>query len=274
MKWIVDFFNDLGGSVIGGNFYSRVPGYSPARCWRHLLIFLIFFSLVMTIFLMRVGGEFYDKGVEFFRVNDYEVIFENGVISNMPNKLKPISVEEDTIAVWQWIQDWPVVDSLRREHPTISIYIGPGGIYSFEGISPRFTEYPEELSVTVNAEYLENLKQGYSWIVFLALIAIIWIVSVPWAIVAIFVFIVPVLALRFSKIGLKFGHMWKLGMFLVGFHFIYFAVIMVLHIDIPYAWIFNFPLYILVIMLLVRIDADTLESVDRRDGVAIDRPES
>jgi hypothetical protein len=274
MKWISSFFNDLGGSVIGGSFYSRVLSYSPARCWRHLLIFLFFFSLVMTIFLMRVGGELYDRGVNFLRVNNYEVVFENGVISNMPNKLKLISVEDDTMAVWQWIQEWSVVDSLRREHPDISIYIGPEGIFSYTGVSPRATLYPEDLTVTVNAEYFENLRQGYTWLAFLAIFAVIWILSVPWAVIAIFIFIVPILALKFSRMGMRFGQIWKLGLFLVSFHFIYFAIVTILHVNIPYAWIFNFPIYILVVTMLVRIDANIPESPERRNSGGIGHAES
>ena len=98
MKWIVDFFNDLGGSLMGGGFYSKALAYSPGRAWRFLLIFLFLISLVWTIHIYGMFSYQYQKVVNFAEDNEFEIVFENGVISNMPASLKLIPFEGETLA--------------------------------------------------------------------------------------------------------------------------------------------------------------------------------
>lgn len=261
MKWITNFFNDLGGSLIGGRFYSTAVGYPTGRAWKFLLIFLFIVSLILTFHLMGLLSIQYEKAVVFLDANDYEVVFDNGVIANMPTNLKLVSFEGDTMAVWEWIRTWSDADSLKEIYPNISLFIGPSSVFSYSGVSPRSTKYPQGLTMTLNSEYLKNLKQGYSWIVSLVSFVIIYLLSIPWAFAAILIFIIPFLAIKFSKIGLKFGDMLRLGMYMVTFHFLYFLVTLVLNIEIPYGWALNFPLYIFIVILLVRINADDLESI-------------
>jgi len=261
MKWILDFFNDLGGSLIGGRFYAAAVNYSTGRCWRFLLIFLFIASLIMTFHLINMLSFQYGKVVDLFETNGYKVVFDNGVIANMPSKLKLIAFEGDTLAVWEWIGQWSDTDSLRQAYPNVSLFVGPKGVFSYGGVAPRSMMYPRGLAMTIDAEYLKNMKTGYSWIVWLAAFVIIYIVSIPWAALAIMVFIIPFLAIKFSKTGMRFGVMWRLGMFLASFHFIYFMIVMLLNIDIPYGWILNFPIYIFVVALLVKIEPDMINRV-------------
>ncbi len=261
MKWIVAFFDDLGGSIIGRGFYVKALSYSHGRAWRFLLTFLFLISLVWTIHIYGTASFQYGKIVNFAEENDYNVVFESGVISNMPAGLKLIPFEGETLAVWQWIQEWSTVDSLHQLHPDVRIYIGPKGAFGFGGAAPRSMMYPEGYTGTIDTEYLKNLKTGYSWMFFMAGLLISFLISIPWAALAILVLIVPFMTIKFSKIGLKFGMIWKLGLFMVSFHFLYLTITTILSIDIPYGWIFNFPLYIFVVAFLVNINPDSLDSL-------------
>lgn len=261
MKLIVAFFDDLGGSIIGRGFYVKALSYSHGRAWRFLLTFLFLISLVWTIHIYGMASFQYRKIVNFAEENEFEVVFESGVVSNMPASLKLIPFEEETLAVWQWIQEWSTIDSLHQLHPNVRIYIGPKGVFRYGGAVPRSMMYPEGYTGVIDAGNLKNLKTGYSWIFFMAVLLISFLISIPWASMAILVFIVPVMTIKFSKIGMKFGMIWKLGLFMVSFHFLYFTVTTILSIDIPYGWIFNFPLYIFVVAFLVNIDPDCLDSL-------------
>lgn len=267
MKWLIDFFNDLGGSVIGRGFYGKAVSYRASRAWRFLLIFLFLIALVMSIHFFGLLSFQYNRVVKFLEVNNYKVEFDNGAVGNMPANLKLISYREDTLAVWQWIQQQSDADSLKKEHPSIVIFVGPKGVYTYMDNVSRFTAYPEGLTATIDSEYLKNFKRGYSWIAFVAMLILIYLISIPWAALAILIFIVPFLAVKFSKAGMKFGVMWRLGMFMVSFHFLYFVIITILDIKIPYAVLFNFPLYIFVVALLVQIDPDQLEGTGRTAGI-------
>jgi len=215
--------------------------------------------MVLTIFAYRLISEQYEKIVNFAQDNDYAVVVQNGVVSNMPARLKLLPFEGDTLAVWQWIQGWSDVDSLRAEHPGVGFFIGPKAIYGYSGGAPRSWKYPESFTATVDVDYLRNTRTGYSWIIFLVLLIAIYLISIPWAAAAILIFIAPFMFIKFSKAGMKFAAIWKLGMFMVSLHFLYFTIITVLRINIPYAWIFNFPLYVFVVAILVKIDPDDLE---------------
>ncbi|MEE9553393.1 MAG: hypothetical protein V3W18_03760 [candidate division Zixibacteria bacterium] len=266
MRWITDFFGDLGGSLMGGGFYTRALSYSPGRCWRFLLMFLFLMSLVLTIHIYGIFSNQYQKIVNFAEENDYEVVFENGVISNMPASLKMMEFEGDTLAVWQWIQDWSDTDSLRQLYPNVVVYVGPNGVFRYGGAAPRSMMYPEGYTGVIDSEYLKNLRTGYSWIFFLVVFVVLYLISIPWAAIAILVFVVPVMTIKFSKIGLKFGLIWKLGMFMVSLHFLYFTITTILSIDIPYGWIFNFPLYIFVVAFLVKIDPDHMDDLRKSES--------
>lgn len=128
----------------------------------------------------------------------------------------------------------------------------PGGSY------PDKREYPHDLTLTIDSDYLRELKTSYSWIVILFLFVMLFVVSLFWSAVVIMIFIAPVLAIKFSKIGLKFGGIWKLGMFLVSYHLILLTIITLYNIRIPYLWVYNFPLYILIVALLVRLKPEDL----------------
>ena len=248
---------------MGGGFYAGVLSYSVARCLRYLFIFLFIIAFVMTIYFFRIASNFYDKGVKLFESNDYKVVFDKGVIANMPANLKLIPFEGDTMAVWEWIVKRSDADSLRQLYPNISLFVGPRGIFTYRGTSPQAMSYPADFTATVDAEYLRNFKQGYSWIAFLAMLVLLFLIFIPWSALAILIFIIPILSIKFARIGMKFGLMWKLGMFLVCFHFLYFVITMVADINIPYAWVLNFPIYIFAVTFLVKIDKDYLEKLKR-----------
>ena len=266
MRWIADFFNDLGGSIIGRGFYSKALGYTNGRAWRFLLLFLFLISIVLTFYVYGLVSNQYQKMVDFAEANDYKVVFENGVVSNMPARLKLIEFKGDTLAVWQWIQDWPAVDSLRQLHPEVKLFFGPRGMFSYAGGVSRLMMYPETYSGVVDADYLRNMKTGYSWIFFLVILLVFYLLLIPWAFFAILIFIVPFMYAKFSKAGMKFQTIFKLGMFLVSLHFLFFTITTILSIDIPYGWIINFPLYIFVVAILVKIDPDDLDGIKKPAG--------
>lgn len=258
MKWIPNFFSDLGGSLAGRDFYGKALSYSAARCWRFMLTLLFIISLIHTIHYLEFIAKYHQKVVDLFEVNNYKAVFEEGVITNTPANPRFITFEGDTMIVWEWIREWSDADSLKELHPDISVYIGPKGIFRPGGPSPYYRGYPDDLTLTIDADYLRQLKMSYSWIVFLFLFVMLFIVSFFWSAVVILIFISPVLAIKFSKIGLKFGGIWKLGMFLVSYHLILLTVITLYNINIPYLWVYNFPLYIIIIVLLVRLKPEDL----------------
>jgi len=174
-------------------------------------------------------------------------------------------VDKDTIAVWQWIGNWSDADSLRKVYPNIDLFVGPKAVFTYNQSMPRSTAYPASLTMTVDAQYLKDKQQGYAWLVFAGIFLISFLLSFPWAAVAIMLFIIPILVLKFSKMGMKFGMMWRLGMYLVSFHLLYVVIATMLRLNIPYGWIWNFPLYILVVAFLVKIDPERLESIRRPD---------
>lgn len=259
MKFIVHFFDDLGGSLVGGGFYRRALTYSSGRGWRFLLTLLFIVAVIHTVYYMGILSGYYDGFVGLFDSNDYKVVFDHGVIANMPAEPKFIPYEGDTLVVWEWLREWSDVDSLHELHPDISIYVGPRGVFRVGGAAPYQRTFPADLTVTIDAQYLKNLKTGYSWLVYLFSFIIIYVVGLIWAMVVISVFIIPILGLKFSRLGMKFGVLWKLGLFLTSYHFILLTLVTLLRIDIPYMWIYNFPLYILVILLLVNVSPEDLK---------------
>jgi len=259
MKWLKDFLNDLGGSLAGGGFYAGALSYPLGRCWRYLLLFLLIISLVMTFYFMKVGSEFFDKGILLFESGNYKVVFDKGIITNLPAELKIIQFEKDTMAVWDGAKDQPIADSLHRINPGVSLFVGPKGVFTFGAGTPQAIAYPPGYTASVDAEYLKSLKSGYYWIVFLVLLIIMFLIFIPWSAIAIIIFIIPILTIKFSRLGMKFGMMWKLGMFLVTFHFIYMTITMLSGADIPYGWVINFPIYILAVIFLVKIEKRDLE---------------
>jgi hypothetical protein len=259
MKSVLYFFSDLGGSLVGGGFYRRALDYSTGRGWRFLLTLLFIVAAIHTIYYMGILSGYYDRFVDLFESNDFSVVFDNGVIANMPADPKFIPYEGDTIVVWEWLREWSDVDSLHELHPDISIYVGPRGVFSAGGAAPYRRLFPGDLTVTIDAAYLRNLKTGYSWLVYLFSFILIYAVGIVWALVVMLIFIIPILALKFSRIGMRFGDLWKLGLFLTSYHFVLLTLVTILNIDIPYIWIYNFPLYILIILLLVNIAPEDLK---------------
>ncbi len=258
MKWIANFFSDLGGSLVGGDFYGKAISYSASRCWRFLLTFLFIISLIHAIHYAGFISGYHQKVVDLFEDNNYRVVFEEGVITNTPANPRFIPFEGDTMVVWEWIRGWSDADSLKELHPDINVYIGPRGVFRHGGYSPYYREYPQDLTLTIDSDYLMGLKKSYGWVVFLFLSLILFIVSIFWSAIVILIFIAPVMAIKFSRIGLKFSGIWKLGMFLVSYHLILLTIITLYNVKIPYLWVYNFPLYILVIALLVRIKPEDL----------------
>ena len=258
MKWIVNLFSDLGGSLVGGDFYGKALSYSASRCWRFMLTLLFIISLIHAVHYTGFIAKYHQKVVDLFGDNNYRVVFEEGVITNTPANPKFIPFEGDTMVVWEWIRGWSDADSLKELHPDINVYIGPEGIFRLGGHSPYYREYPHDLTLTIDADYLRELKTSYSWIVVLFLFVMLFVVSLFWSAAVILIFIAPVLAIKFSRIGLKFGGIWKLGMFLVSYHLILLTIVTLYNINVPYLWVYNFPLYILVIALLVRIRPEDL----------------
>lgn len=258
MKWIAIFFSDIGGSLAGGDFYGKALSYSAAHCWRFMLTLLFIISLIHTIHYTGFVAKYHQKVVDLFEDNNYKVIFEDGVLANTPANPTFIPFEGDTMIVWEWIRDWSDADSLKELHPDINIYIGPRAIFMPGGSSPDKREYPHDLTLTIDSNYLRELKTSYSWIVILFLFVMLFVVSLFWSAVVIMIFIAPVLAIKFSKIGLKFGRIWKLGMFLVSYHLILLTIITLYNIRIPYLWVYNFPLYIFIVALLVRLKPEDL----------------
>ncbi len=258
MKWMANFFSDVGGSLAGGDFYGKALSYSAARCWRYMLTLLFIISLIHTVHYLGFMAEYHQKVVDLFEYNNYEVVFEEGVITNTPANPRFITFEGDTMVVWEWIREMSDADSLKELHPDINVYIGPKGIVRLGGPSPYYREYPHDLTLTIDADYVRTLKTSYSWIVFLFLFVMLFIVSLFWTAAVILIFIAPVLAIKFSKVGLKFGGIWKLGMFLVSYHLILITIFTLYNIRIPYLWVYNFPLYIFIIALLVKIRPEDL----------------
>jgi hypothetical protein len=258
MKWIANFFSDLGGSLVGMDFYGKAVSYPASRCWRFLLTLLFIISLIHVIHYAGFIADYHQKIVDLFGDNNYKVVFEEGVITNTPANPKFIPFESDTMVVWEWIRGWSDADSLKELHPDINLYIGPEGVFGFVGHSPYYGEYPQDLTLTVDHDYLAGLKRSYGWVVVLFLFLFLFIVSIIWSAVVILIFIAPVLAIKFFRIGLKFGGIWKLGMFLVSYHLVLLTIITLINVKIPYLWVYNFPLYILVIGLLVRIAPEDL----------------
>ena len=76
MKWIVNFFSDLGGSLIGMDFYGRAVSYPPSKCWRFLLTLLFMISLLHVIHYAGIIADYHQKAVELFGDNNYKVVFE------------------------------------------------------------------------------------------------------------------------------------------------------------------------------------------------------
>lgn len=265
MKWIASFFRDLGGSLVGVDFYGKAISYSASRCWRFLLTLLFIISLIHAIHYAGFVAEYHQKVVDLFADNDYRVVFEEGVITNTPANPKFIYFEGHTMVVWEWIRGWSDADSLKELHPDINVYIGPEGVFSLGGYSPYYREYPQDLTLTIDSDYLMGLKKSYGWVVFLFLFLILFVVSIFWSAIVVLIFIAPVLAIKFSRIGLRFGGIWRLGMFLVSYHLILLTIITLYNIKIPYLWIYNFPLYIIVIALLVRIRPEDLNSEIRKE---------
>ncbi len=258
MNWITNFFSDIGGSLAGRDFYAKALSYSAARCWRFMLTLLFIISLIHTIHQLGFIAKYHQKVVDLFEDNNYTVVFDEGVITNTPADPRFISFDGDTMIIWEWIREWSDADSLKEQYPHVNVFIGPRGVYGLGGYSPYYREYPHDFTFTVDSGYLRELKTSYSWIVFLSLFVMLFVVSLFWSAVVILIFIAPVLAIKFSKIGLKFGGIWKLGMFLVSYHLILLTIITLYNIRIPYLWVYNFPLYILIVALLVRLKPEDL----------------
>ncbi len=259
MNWIANFFSDLGGSLAGGDFYGKALSYSAARCWSFMLTLLFIISLIHTIHYTGFIAKYHQKVVDLFEDNNYTIVFDEGVITNTPADPRFISFEGDTMVIWEWIREWSDADSLKEQYPDVSVFIGPRGVYGLGGYSPYYREYPRDLTLTVDSGYLRELKTSYSWLVFLSLFVMLFVVSLFWSAVVILIFIAPAMAIKFSKIGLRFSGIWKLGLFLVSYHLILLTIITLYNITIPYLWVYNFPLYILIIALLVRIKPEDLK---------------
>lgn len=253
------FFNDLGGSLVGGGFYRRAVSYSTARGWRFMLTLLVIVAAILTVYYVGILSGYYDRLVGLFETNDFRVIFDKGAIANLPAEPKFIPFEGDTLVVWEWLRGWSDVDSLHELHPDISIYVGPRSVFRAGGTTPYQRPFPRDLTVTIDAEYLKDVKTGYSWLVYLFSFIMIYLLATIWSLVVMLVFIIPILALKFSRIGMKFGILWKLALFLTSYHFIILTLITLLKIDIPYMWVYNFPLYILIILSLVNIGPEDLK---------------
>jgi hypothetical protein len=259
MNFLLHFFSDLGGSLIGGGFYRRAVSYSAGRGWRFLLTLLFIVAAIHAVHYVGILSGYYDRFVDLFETNDFSVVFDNGVIANMPAEPKFIPFEGDTMIVWEWLREWSDVDSLHELHPDISIYVGPKGVFKAGGATPYERHYPGDLTVTIDAGYLKDIKTGYSWLVYLFSFVLIYLLSFLWAMAVMLVFIIPILALKFSRIGMKFNVLWKLGLFLTSYHLILLTLVTLLEIDIPYMWVYNFPLYILAILFLVNITSEDLK---------------
>lgn len=255
MKWLNDFFSDLGGSLAGRGFYGKALTYPASRAWLFVVILLFIVSAIDTFYYDTLLNRHYDALVEFFQSGGYDVKFEKGVITNLPAESRFDVFAHDTLVIWAGLSGSSVADSIRQSHPAIRQFFGPQTAVLYSDHTPQVQKYPPNLNMNLNAETLRKLKSSFGWLAMLISFLLIAAFVFAWSFFLIFVLIVPMLSLKLSKLGIKYADRWKLGMFLLSYHSVLATLALLFRVDIPYMWIYNLPLYVFVVVFLVRIES-------------------
>ncbi len=247
-------FTDLLGSITAGKFYHDILTRPAKTGWMLYLLLITCSAIVLTVYWGVKANSYADEAVEFFAGLDAEIVFEKGIITNMPLSHKEYYFKDLTIYVDSKYVDLQSTEEDMENAEKPVVFIGAKAAYLTSTERAEEIAYPPAFSETIDLDYLKKTKSiliaGAFFGGFLVWLLIKFIESMAY----IALIITPILLFKFRRRGLTYPEGFGVGLYLATFQIILSTILLL--VGFAYIWVhlIFILLYVFFIGAYVNID--------------------
>lgn len=250
----MNFFADFMGSIAGGEFYRQVLKRPIKSAWVFYCILVLITGLVIGLVWGYSLLSYMNEAFRFFKDNVKEVVFESGEIKNMPPSRLELHFRDwiilfDTL----YTSEKPARNDIQNDKLPV-LCIGPRQAFIFTKEGSRVINYPTTYTKVINDEYLDDIKPTLRFAIFaLAIVSAVLYRAIV-GLLYVLIIITPIVIFKFRRMGMAFGDGFKTALYLVSFQIVFSSLLLILNLNLPWAFLIIIFFYIFYIGALVNID--------------------
>jgi hypothetical protein len=250
----LNFFKDLKGAIVGGEFYHHILKRPAKKAWTYYLILVSILAIIVAIFWSVKLNNFIDRKIAFFTEKIKKVEFVDGKIVNMPLSHKVLQYENWTIYVDTLFVDEESVNGAIDSEHLPALFVGPKASFIATSDKVRAIPYPATFSKTIDAQYLADSKSTFKIAISICCLIGAFLYKFIIALVYSLLIITPMILFKFRRQGMKFGSGFKVALYLSSFQLIVSTILDLAQISFAWSFIVYILFYLFYIGGFVNID--------------------